>query len=189
MKKDEIKEHADRTYEQISGWINNCDSKASILLALIGVFLTIVFTSDFISQGILGQVKDVVGLFQHSSSTSICGNIFLIVFVGFSVFYFIKSIKNLLLVLIARIDDSRDKENPSISFYRSIGAKEYDQYKQLVENFTEDQLIEDKLRQVHDCSKICSDKFKYYNKGIEAMKSALIFFAIYFLLFLLKSSL
>lgn len=55
MEKEDIKEHADRTYEQVSGWINNCDSKASILLALIGVFLTIVFTSDFISQGIIEQ--------------------------------------------------------------------------------------------------------------------------------------
>lgn len=188
MKKDEIKEHADKTYEQISGWINNCDSKASILLALIGVFLTIVFTSDFISQGLTEQLKDVIGIFKHSSSRGVLFNVLLIVLFGCSVYYFIISIKNLLLVLIARLDDSRDKENPSISFYRSIGAKDYDAFKQSVENYTDDQLIEDKLRQVYDCSKICSNKFTYYNEGIQAMKSAFIFLGIYFLFFLLLSS-
>jgi len=43
MEKDEIKQYADDTYGQVSSWINNCDSKASILLALIGVILSIAF--------------------------------------------------------------------------------------------------------------------------------------------------
>lgn len=189
MEKEDIKEHADRTYEQVSGWINNCDSKASILLALIGVFLTIVFTSDFISQGIIEQLKDVIGIFKHSNSRGVLFNVLLIALIGCSVYYFIISIKKLLLVLFARLDDSRDKENPSISFYRSIGAKDYDAFKQLVESYSNEQLVEDKLRQVYDCSKICSNKFSYYNEGIQAMKSAFIFLGIYFLSFLLLSSL
>ena len=64
MKKDDIKQYADDTYEQVSSWINNCDSKASILLALVGVILSIAFTSDTMLNGIGSLTKDVVGLLK-----------------------------------------------------------------------------------------------------------------------------
>lgn len=52
MKKEDIPKYADDIYEQVSSWINNCDSKTSILLALIGVILSIAFTSDKLLGGI-----------------------------------------------------------------------------------------------------------------------------------------
>lgn len=189
MEKNEIKQYADDTYEQVSSWINNCDSKASILLALIGVVLSIAFTSDYILGGIEGMVKDVIILVKGEGSACACASIFILVILGISLGFLVDSVRNMLLVLYARLDDSRDAENPSICYYRSIGAKTYDEYKRLVENVDDDALIEDKLRQVHDCSKICSSKFKYYNEGISSMKVGLVFFAIYLILFILKSSL
>ena len=42
---DELKSRLDR----VNSWINNCDQKASILLAVEGVVLTILCTSDYIS--------------------------------------------------------------------------------------------------------------------------------------------
>lgn len=35
--------------DRINGWINNCDQKTSILMAIEGVVLTIFCTSDYIS--------------------------------------------------------------------------------------------------------------------------------------------
>lgn len=35
--------------DRVNGWINNCDQKSSILLAIEGVVLTILCTSDYIS--------------------------------------------------------------------------------------------------------------------------------------------
>ena len=43
--KDELTLRLDR----VNGWINNCDQKSSILLAIEGVVLTILCTSDYIS--------------------------------------------------------------------------------------------------------------------------------------------
>lgn len=189
MKKIDIKQYADDTYGQVSSWINNCDSKASILLALIGVILSIVFTSDYILNGVEGQVKDVIGLMKGDSAPCACASILTLVVLGFSIGWFIDSIRNLIQVLFARFDDSRDADNPSILFYRSIGAKPYAEYKQLVESFDEDLLIEDKLREVHDCSKICTRKFNYYNAGIKSMKRGLVLFAVYILVFIIKNSL
>lgn len=189
MNKNEIKQYADDTYEQVCSWISNCDSKASILLALIGVILSIAFTSDYILQGVEGLVKDAIGFIKGDGAPCICASMLILVVLGLSIGFFIDSIRNLLLVLLARFDDSRDAVNPSISYYRSIGAKPYAEYKHLVTTFDDDQLIEDKLHEVHDCSKICTKKFNYYNAGIKSMKIGLVLFAVYIFVFIIKNSL
>ena len=189
MNKNNINEYADKTYEQVSGWINNCDSKASILLALIGVFLPIAVTSDFLLEGIIEELEVIVGLFSGNCPCCAWASVLLILLLGVSVFYFIKSLRFLFVVLFARLDDSRKEENPSISFYKSIGEHSYEEYKKLVGSISEDQLTEDKIRQVHDCSKICTQKFLNYNKSISAAKLALTFFGAYIALFLIINSL
>ena len=189
MEKDEIKQYADDTYGQVSSWINNCDSKASILLALIGVILSIAFTSDKLLGGILTLTKDVVSLMKGDGTSCACASLFILVVLGIAIGFFVDSIKNMLSVLYARMDDSRNAENPSISYYRSIGAKSYDEYKQLVESIDEDAFIEDKLRQVHDCSKICTRKIIHYNDGIASMKVGLVFFVVFLILLIFKNSL
>lgn len=189
MKKDNIKQYADDTYGQISSWINNCDSKASILLALVGVILSIALTSDYIFVGVENLIKDVTFLIKGSGRKCACASFFMLVILGIAIAFFTDCISNLLSVLYARLDDSRDKENPSICFYRSIGAKSYDDYKKLVEDISDDDLKEDKLRQVYDCAKICTKKFVLYNDGVASLKLGLIFFVAYLFLFVLKNSL
>ena len=189
MEKNEIKQYADDTYENVSSWINNCDSKTSILLALIGVVLSISFTSDYILDGIEGLLKGVINSVRGEGNDCVCANVIILVFLGISIFFLVDSVRNMLFVLYARLDDSRDAKNPSISYYRSIGAKNYEEFKGLVENIDEDAFIEDKLRQVHDCSKICSRKFNFYNKGVNSMMVGLMFLGISLILLILKSSL
>jgi hypothetical protein len=185
MEKNGINEYADKTYEQVSGWINNCDSKASILLALIGVFLPIALTSDFLLEGINAELKNIVGLFSGNCSCRAWGSVLLILLLGISVFYFIKALRFLFLVFFARLDGRRKEENPSVSFYKSIGELSYEEYKQLVSDISADKLTDDKLRQVHDCSKICTQKFLNYNKAIRTTKLALAFFGAYIAFFLI----
>lgn len=42
------KEDMKFTLELVNSWINNCDQKASILLSVMGVAITLMLTSDFI---------------------------------------------------------------------------------------------------------------------------------------------
>lgn len=188
MKQDEIKQYADYTHERVSSWIDNCDSKASIILALLGVILSIAFTSDFILDGIVEQVKDIVnlcrGCFMPNGFVSIICIIILII----SIVFFIISFKNLINVIYARLDNSKSEDNPSISFYGSIGSSSYDDYKKLVKGIKDGNIIDDKLRQVHICSKICLRKFTLYNKGICSLKIGLVLFAIFFVVLIIKSS-
>lgn len=189
MDKRDINEYADKTYEQVSSWINNCDSKASIQLALIGVFLPIAFTSDFLLNGIAAELKSIVGIFSGNCTFRAWGSVLLILLLSASIFYFVKSIHSLFVVLFARLEDSRKEESPSVSFYKSIGEHSYEEYKQIVGDISVEQLTDDKLRQVHDCSKICTQKFLNYNKGISATKLALAFFGLFVVMFLTINSL
>ena len=43
---DEQIEEAKASLDRINAWINSCDSKAGIVLVLVGVLLTIIFTND-----------------------------------------------------------------------------------------------------------------------------------------------
>ena len=188
----EKKEYADLTYEQVSSWINNCDSKASILLALIGVILSIVFTNDFILGGITERINQVVNVFKEEASNSVCDIIItcaILIILVLSIGYLICSLSKMIQVLYARLDDSRDKENPSVSYFRSIAAKSFDDYKSIVDGISKESLVDDKLHQVYDCSCICSRKFTLYNDGVKSMKIGLILFAVYLLLFIVSASL
>lgn len=189
MDKKNISEYADKTYEQVNSWINNCDSKASILLALIGVFLPIAFTSDFLLNGITTELKNIVGLFSGNFSCRAWGSVLLILLLGVSIIFFVRSLRFLFGVLFARLDNTRKEENSSVSFYKSIGEHSYEEYKQLVGDISSEQFTDDKLRQVHACSKICTQKFLSFNKGISATKLALVFFGIFIALFLIINSL
>ena len=47
---DEQIEEAKASLDRINAWINSCDSKAGIVLALVGVLLTIIFTNDGMAE-------------------------------------------------------------------------------------------------------------------------------------------
>lgn len=36
--------------DRINNWINNCDTKSSIVLSFIGILLGIIFTTDYITK-------------------------------------------------------------------------------------------------------------------------------------------
>lgn len=40
-------ESLELSLDRINAWISNCDQKAGILLATIGVMITVLFTTDF----------------------------------------------------------------------------------------------------------------------------------------------
>ena len=60
INRDELEIRLDR----INGWINNCDQKTSILLAIEGVVLTVFCTSDYIS---LIHQRLVIPIYSYTS--------------------------------------------------------------------------------------------------------------------------
>ena len=60
MNTEENKEYYTEVHNQIIGWTGNCDTKASIVLAFVGVLVSITFTSEYLLTTIDNQVKNII---------------------------------------------------------------------------------------------------------------------------------
>lgn len=102
--------------DRIIDWVKACDTKASIMLALIGVFISMIFTSDFLLTKIQGIVNSIKEYNFHRLSihdVSVIG--FLVVlFLLLSLYFLMGSVYRLIIVVYSKhketlSDDSKKK--------------------------------------------------------------------------------
>lgn len=160
MNKKEIKENAYKNLEIINDWINNSDNKTSVALGLIGILLTILFTT---SNSIKRIAKIVSSLFSKLDFSDI---LFLIIFTMF-IYFFVYGIWSLIKVLIPTLK-MKVCNIKSYLFFGSIAQySSYEQYKNEVLSASDDDVIDDLLNQVYQNSIICNNKYKNFTIGIK----------------------
>lgn len=157
-----------KTLDTINEWTQNCDTKASIMLAGLGVFFSIIFSSE-IGKIIFRLIK------INFESKTVCSVIYLCILVIASILIFL-GIYEFISVLIPRI-----VKNGSIMFFGCVAAyKEFEQYRQAVNACCDNTLEVDLLRQIHTASKICNRKFKNHKLGIILSSIGVALFIIWF---------
>ena len=176
------KEELQFTLESVNSWLNNCDQKAGMLLAVIGVAITILFTGDFVKfiRGYIfrpfvefceGQCEYMFswGRFTVFSLLAVAA-----VFLIMSCYYLFKAIG-------ANIDYFKMyDENPGLArrsfiFFGSISGMKYEDFKK------DDIDFEDDLKsQIYVNSKIATTKFQNYNKGLSWFKLLLLVIGMLF---------
>lgn len=165
-------------YDRVNLWINNCDSKASTILAIIGVAITIFFTNDNFNK-----IKEII----HFSLNSISFiSILFLTTVFAMLFYLFKAVSNILQSLTATLDseelDVKQLNGKSLIFYGSISKIDSAlYYKNLLEKTD---LKNDLISQIMINSKICTKKFYFYNLGLQNLKRCLFFTTITFLVYI-----
>ena len=176
---DEMERCLDRT----NMWIGNCDQKASFLLALVGVVITIIFTcgaaskiNDVLVSPLITYWKNDIGSFCFWRMVDA-----LLLIAGMALVFV--SMIYLLLCLMAKTDYSQFQqpgmEQRSHLFYGHIASMTYDEFcHTTVDKFN------DLRSQVYTNSIICNDKFKNYRKGAKAIMWSLPILSIAFLLLL-----
>lgn len=189
MEPKDLKEYSQETSEIVKFWIENCDTKASILLAFVGVFLSIVLTSDHILKGIESCFKAVVLICKNPDQAISLFAFLTLGALAFSIFFFVLSIKELLSVLYARLMQDEGQQSPSLFFYRTIGNMSYKDYCDSAKTVNEETMNEDRLHQIHVCSQICTHKFEKYNEGLKSFKSAMIAFGLFILFLVIGNAL
>lgn len=158
----------ERNLDRINMWISNCDQKASFLLALVGVVITVIFTSGVTPRIIqtlvnpfIDYCKDGVGSFCFWRTMDA------LLLVSGLVLIFL-SMSHLLLCLMAKTDYSKFQqpgmEQKSHLFFGHIASMTYDEF-----CHTDVDKYNDLRSQVYTNSVICSDKFKNYRKGAKAV--------------------
>ena len=177
------KEDMKFTLELVNSWIINCDQKASILLSVMGVAITLMLTSDFIKflrnyifEPFVLYVS-AKGEFQFSLGRFTVFFLLLIeaCTLAMTCYYLFRAIK-------ANIDYKKlVDENPSLEktsriFFGEISKISYEEFKKASIKQEED------LRsQIYVNSKIATEKYNNYNKGLSWFKIALFTAGLLFL--------
>ena len=172
-------EEAKASLDRINGWINSCDSKSGIVLALTGVLLTIIFTND-------GMVEMYNVLQNIMPPANFC-TVLYIGFLGTAAFMLCYGIARLIFTLVARINSNVYNEpgliTDSVLFFGKISDKaSYQVFQNDVLNMTKEEYLNDLLSQIYINSKIANEKHVNYNKGIKWTIIGFIAFIVMFLI-------
>lgn len=158
--KDNLLEQLDRHLD----WIKSCDTKSSIVLAAIGIFLTL-FTSDYS----INMINEILSSLIQNINFS---NLLYLVLCTFFSFLFLYGSYCLVLVLIPSLsadvkayDSSTHKD--SLYYFEDVSKNTFNEYKEKVFNRSHEEEIVDILSQIYVNAKISTRKFIYYSKGIK----------------------
>lgn len=176
------KEELQFTLESVNSWLNNCDQKAGMVLAVIGVAVTVMLTGDFVKflrEYIFTPFVELCeGQGEHLFSWGRFTVFFLLVVAAalliMSCYYLFKAIG-------ANIDYGKMyNENPGLAkksylFFGSISGMKYDEFKE-----DEVSYEEDLKSQIYVNSKIAMAKFQNYNEGLYWFKFLLLVIGMLF---------
>lgn len=165
-------EMATQTLDRNISFISSCDNKASIILTAIGVFFTIILTSD--------GLKKVFYIVNHCINEKSFWSIFyLVLFAGVCITLAL-GIFYLSTVLIARTTEKNtDDEYNSLIFFS--GIKKSCNYTTYMNNFclmSKEALLYDLIRQIYINADIASIKYANYNLGLKCTITGFILFLL-----------
>ena len=147
------------------GFVRDCDHKTSIVLAAVGIVVTLVIDQcgkDFVY--LMSYVNN--GILEPTSSFYL-----FMITLGISTLFLIYGIWKLIRVLIPVTDSSlcngrSDLERHSVLFPVSISGFTYNKYKSKITEYTDEEYVNDILSQIYINSKICARKYHNYRRGL-----------------------
>lgn len=178
-------EFSEKTLDKINEWINNSDNKAISVLGFSGVIFTIFFTTN--------AIYPLVEFFKMAlSNTGFLKFIYLFILASniFCVLKIILGVYHLILSIFAHINinefDNMGIITDSLIFFGSISKIDFDEFKFRYNNLNSKDIQEELISQIYINSKIASNKFSNYNKGLHdlivGLSSMLVLLTIAFLI-------
>lgn len=144
-------------------WIKSCDTKTSIVIAVLGVFLTI-FTTD----SSITMIKNI--LTEAIQNVNFANFLYLFFFL-ISWILFIYGAYCLVKVLIPRLSKEVLTDagiyTDSLYFFETIAKESFIDFKEKINSTVPADEINDILSQIYVNAKISTIKYSYYSKGIK----------------------
>ena len=161
---DITKEELTLRLDRVNSWINNCDQKSSIILAIEGVVLTILCTSDYISFIHQRLIFPIYNYYKTGNGVfSVINTIQMFILIFLSVFYSLQVIKGTTDTSLFKQPGLTEK---SLLHFTSISNKSFNDFKRDVANQSEESMLNDLYSQIYINSSICDNKFKYHKKSV-----------------------
>lgn len=185
---DKEKEDLKFTLDSVNSWLNNCDQKVGILLAVVGVAITVILTSDFmyyLRSYIFAPFLDYCS--GDTDLTFSWGRFSVFILLAIAIVVLIVCCIYLFRAISANIDyDKMYRENPELAktsfiHFGTISQMKYTDFRMGGIGFEEDL-----KSQIYVNSIIATMKFRNYKEGLFWFKllllvSVFLFFAIMFL--------
>ncbi|MDF2960662.1 MAG: hypothetical protein K0S39_2397, partial [Paenibacillus sp.] len=169
-----------KNLERVNFWVANVDTKTSFILAFVGIFLSIFFTSNMTIDALKKLITLLTKLNSDDLKTIFI--IFTMIIVIIFLCFIVRTTIFLFNALAASVDPDKfaDKEliKKSNIFFASIAAKDFSEFQNELNNMSKEKINNDINSQTYINSMICTVKFKYYNKGVKNLKYSLFSFIL-----------
>lgn len=166
-------EIATQTLDRNIGFVVACDNKTSVVLATVGVLLTIILTNEGLNE-ILRIAKCC------TNDKNFC-NIFYLICLGGAAVILGMGIFNLGRVLVAKTSEESigRKEATSRIFFTGIRKNgDYKTYNQRFRTMSKEDLLNDLIEQIYINADIATTKYKTYNVGLKYTVVGFILFVV-----------
>ena len=176
MMTDEVLEYkieiATQTLERNIGFVTNCDNKTSIVLAVIGVLLTIILTNEGMNT-IFNILRECF------EKKNFCNVLYLLCF---AVIVFVMSLGMFKLcgVLVAKTDEKAqglECAGSSIFFSGIRKNGDYKVYKTKFCKMNKVELLDELIIQIYINADIATQKYRKYNEGLKLTIIGFVLFA------------
>lgn len=164
---------ATQTLERNIGFVTNCDNKASIVLTIVGVLLTIILTND--------GLKEIFRIVNHCIEANTIGSkIYLLCFV-IATGILILGISKLGNVLVAKVSEKEceiENRNSKIFFGDIQKNETCESYKKDFRIMKNTDLLDDLIEQIYINARIANLKYTKFNKGFKITLIGFMLFVV-----------
>lgn len=188
MEKNRKIEDQNRRMDRIIEWVKVCDNKTSILMSVVLLVPTFIIGTDWVLsklEHIISLIIDTLNSHGEGFCFSIVNFIVLLLLLS-TITFTIMSFCFFLSVLKAKIKENTygdDVKKESLVHFNNIaGITDFETYKRLIAEETEDDYYEDLLSQTYINAKRCAEKFALYNKGLRWLGFAMIGLLLFILM-------
>lgn len=183
------KQDAYLNLDRIISWINNCDTKTSILIAFVAAIIAI-FASSFENITYLASFNAI----ENKNTCQWLLAIFIVILLIVLLALLVIIIKNIYIALQGKIilnkynkkylneNEIKNHKKGSLLFFQAIANYQLDEFIKKETDVTDKELFDDISIQIYYNAKRCTEKFTHYNYALRA--SIALFLDVIFLLIL-----
>lgn len=149
-------------WNRLLDWIKSCDTKASIVLAATGIFLTI------LSSNLMKNINKILFNVIHHFNFA---NFLYLLFLSIAFMLFIYGAYCLINVLVPRLKEDITKDDNemidnSLLYFEGIVRHPFSDFKEKILSVSEEDEYADIVTQIYINAQICKIKYGYFKKGI-----------------------
>lgn len=176
----EQKQNLESRLDRIIEWVKTCDNKATTLLSITALVLTILLAGDYIMTGMQTVLSTVYN--PILTEPSVCGIFAVLSFIT-SVILLLLSLVYCIFVVRAKVSENQMSQplikTDSLIHFNNIASLKYSQFVEALDGETDEEYLADLKSQIYINASRCAEKFKTYNKAVWLLCWAIPFALLY----------